>query len=55
MAALAALAGMVAVTAGLALSWHLDTPGGPSIVVTAMALFVATQSAAGLRTLWSER
>jgi zinc transport system permease protein len=55
MAVLAAIGGMFAVTAGLALSWHLDTPGGPSIVVTAVALFVATQSAATVRTLWSER
>lgn len=49
MAVTAAVVGMVSVTAGLALSWQLDTPGGPSIVVTATALFVAAQSAAALR------
>jgi zinc transport system permease protein len=55
MAVLAAVAGMLSVTAGLALSWQLDTPGGPSVVVAALALFVATQSAATARTLWAER
>jgi zinc transport system permease protein len=55
MGVMAAIIGMIAVTAGLTLSWHLDTPGGPSIVVTAMALFVATQSAAALRTLLTAR
>ncbi len=52
MAVLASLAGMIAVTGGLALAWQLDTPGGASIVVAAMALFVATQSAAAVRLLW---
>lgn len=55
MAVLAALAGMAAVSAGLALAWHLDAPGGPSIVVAATALFVATQSVAAARALWSAR
>jgi len=55
MALLAALAGMIAITGGLALSWHLDTPGGPSIVVAALALFVATQSTAALRAVLIER
>lgn len=32
--------GMIAVSGGLGLSWNLDTPAGPSIVVTAFALFV---------------
>lgn len=40
MAWLAALLGMVAVCAGLALSWYQDTPAGPSIVVSAAGLFV---------------
>ncbi len=36
----ASLLGMLAVCAGLAMSWHLDTPAGPSIVVCAAALFL---------------
>jgi zinc transport system permease protein len=55
MAVLAAIGGMIAVTAGLALSWHLDTPGGASIVVTAMGLFVLTQSAATIGALLVRR
>ncbi len=39
MAALASLCGCAAVTAGLALSWVLDTPLGPSIVLCAALLF----------------
>lgn len=39
MAAAAAAIGIVAVLAGLAGSLHLDTPGGPSIVVAAAGLF----------------
>ena len=42
MALFASLLGMVAVVGGLTLSWFGDTPVGPSIVVTAAALFVAT-------------
>ena len=38
--ALIGLLGMLAVCAGLAMSWHLDTPAGPSIVVCAAALFL---------------
>ncbi|HET6520384.1 MAG TPA: metal ABC transporter permease, partial [Geminicoccaceae bacterium] len=41
MAALAALAGALAVAGGLYGSLRLDTPTGPSIVVAALALFVA--------------
>ncbi|MBV17974.1 MAG: hypothetical protein CMO05_10940, partial [Thalassospira sp.] len=26
--------------AGIALSWHVDTPAGPSIVISAAGLFV---------------
>ncbi|MCC6075657.1 zinc ABC transporter permease subunit ZnuB [Pseudomonas sp. GCM10022188] len=40
MAAGASLTGLVAVCAGLALSWYQDTPAGPSIVVSAAALFL---------------
>ncbi len=43
MAAVAALIGALAVTLGLALSWHVDTPAGASIVVTALALFLTAQ------------
>ncbi len=39
MAALAALAGILSVLAGLAASWWLDTPSGPSIVAAATVLF----------------
>jgi zinc transport system permease protein len=34
------LLGVVAVGSGLALSWFKDTPAGPSIVVSAAALFL---------------
>jgi zinc transport system permease protein len=40
MAGGASLLGLVAVCAGLALSWFKDTPAGPSIVVCAAALFL---------------
>jgi zinc transport system permease protein len=36
----ASLLGLVAVCAGLALSWFKDTPAGPSIVVSAASLFL---------------
>ena len=36
----ASLIGIVAVCGGLSLSWFQDTPAGPSIVVTAAALFL---------------
>lgn len=40
MAAGASLLGVVAVCLGLTLSWFQDTPAGPSIVVSAAALFL---------------
>ncbi|PTU74440.1 zinc ABC transporter permease subunit ZnuB [Pseudomonas mangrovi] len=40
MAAGASLLGMIAVGGGLTLSWFEDTPAGPSIVVSAAALFL---------------
>ncbi len=40
MAVGASLLGLVAVCAGLALSWFKDTPAGPSIVVSAAGLFL---------------
>ena len=39
MAVVAGLLGMLAVTAGLFVSFELDTPTGPSIVVSALVLF----------------
>jgi len=36
----ASVLGMLAVCAGLALSWYQDTPAGPSIVVSAAGLFL---------------
>ncbi|SDU37242.1 zinc ABC transporter permease subunit ZnuB [Halopseudomonas salegens] len=36
----ASLLGCLAVLGGLAMSWYLDTPAGPSIVVTAAGLFI---------------
>ena len=43
MAAAASLAGVAAVVAGLYASLGLDTPSGPSIVVAALALFMASR------------
>ena len=40
MAVFASLIGMVSVCGGLSLSWYQDTPAGPSIVVSAAALFL---------------
>ncbi|MCQ4348863.1 zinc ABC transporter permease subunit ZnuB [Pseudomonas stutzeri] len=40
MAAGAGAVGLLAVCAGLALSWYQDTPAGPSIVVSAAGLFL---------------
>jgi len=43
MAALAAVAGVISVCAGLYGSWQFDTPAGPSIVVAAALLFALLQ------------
>ncbi|MBC7003369.1 zinc ABC transporter permease subunit ZnuB [Photobacterium sp. BZF1] len=43
MAALASVLGIIAVMCGLAMSWHYDTPAGPSVVVAAAALFLLSQ------------
>ncbi len=43
MALLAVLAGALAVVGGLAGSWYLDTPAGPTIVVAAAVLFALSQ------------
>lgn len=48
MAVLAALAGVLAATFGLAGSFFLDTPTGPSIVVAALLLFCTAQVIGGL-------
>ncbi len=40
MVLIATLLGMAAVCDGLTMSWHLDTPAGPSIVVCAAAWFL---------------
>lgn len=48
MALVAAGLGGLAVTLGLALSWRLDTPAGPSIVVAALGLFIVAQVIAPL-------
>ena len=55
MAVLAALFGVLAVAGGLGGSLAWDTPSGPSIVVAALALFIATAGGAVLRQLWRER
>lgn len=49
MAGLAAAVGTAAALGGLLAAWHLDTPAGPSMVVTAVAILVATSAAAALR------
>ncbi|MEZ8193642.1 MULTISPECIES: zinc ABC transporter permease subunit ZnuB [Vibrio] len=43
MAGIASLIGAVAVLAGLSLSWHFDTPAGPSVVISATAMFMLSQ------------
>lgn len=43
MAILASAIGAVSVVLGLAMSWHYDTPTGPSVVVSAAALFMLSQ------------
>ena len=42
MAIMSSVFGMLAVMAGLALSWGLDTPAGPSVVVAAFILFTGS-------------
>ena len=43
MATLASLFGCLSVIFGIALSWQFDTPTGPSVVVSAAALFLFSQ------------
>jgi zinc transport system permease protein len=49
MALVAAALGTAAALGGLAAAWRLDTPAGPSMVVAAVVLLVATSLAAALR------
>lgn len=42
MAINASMLGALSVILGLALSWYIDTPAGPSVVVCAFGLFIAT-------------
>ncbi|PCM44432.1 zinc ABC transporter permease subunit ZnuB [Marinobacter sp. ANT_B65] len=48
MATLAIVFGFLAVGGGLTLSWHMDTPAGPSVVVTAFVSFLVVYGAAGI-------
>lgn len=43
MAVIASIIGSISVVLGLAMSWHYDTPAGPSVVVSAAALFMLSQ------------
>ena len=43
MAVFAGLFGLISVSGGLAASWQLDTPAGPSVVVTSFFLFILSQ------------
>ena len=47
MAAMAVVFGFIAVAGGLGMSWHLDTPAGPSVVVTAFVTFLVVYGGAG--------
>lgn len=47
MAAMAVVFGFIAVAGGLSMSWHLDTPAGPSVVVTAFVTFLVVYGGAG--------
>ena len=49
MAALAAVLGVAAVLLGLAASWWMDTPSGPSIVAAATVLFFLTAASGAFR------
>lgn len=43
MAFIASIIGALAVLSGLALSWHFDTPAGPSVVISASCMFMCSQ------------
>ncbi|MBB5319568.1 zinc ABC transporter permease subunit ZnuB [Marinobacter oulmenensis] len=46
MVGLAIMFGFIAVSGGLAMSWYLDTPAGPSVVVTAFLAFLLVYAGA---------
>ena len=46
MMALAVVFGFIAVAGGLSMSWYLDSPAGPSVVVTAFLSFLLVYGAA---------
>ncbi|MDF4603561.1 metal ABC transporter permease, partial [Vibrio parahaemolyticus] len=39
----ASIIGAISVLMGLSLSWHFDTPAGPSVVISATSLFMLSQ------------
>nr|WP_275585261.1 metal ABC transporter permease [Pseudooceanicola aestuarii] len=43
MAGIAALVGLASALGGLALSWHLDSPAGPTIIVAAAGFYALTR------------
>ncbi|CCN48464.1 High-affinity zinc uptake system membrane protein znuB [Vibrio nigripulchritudo MADA3029] len=43
MAVLSSVFGVIAVLSGLTLSWNLDTPAGPSVVISAAMIFILSQ------------
>ncbi len=43
MAIKASIIGTISVLLGLSLSWHFDTPAGPSVVISAATLFMLSQ------------
>ena len=43
MALFASIIGSIAVCGGLSLSWFYDTPAGPSVVISAAAMFMLSQ------------
>lgn len=43
MAGFASIIGMLSVMLGLSLSWHFDTPAGPSVVVSSSLFFLLSQ------------
>ncbi|BCL68924.1 zinc ABC transporter permease [Vibrio nigripulchritudo] len=43
MAVLSSVLGVIAVLSGLTFSWNLDTPAGPSVVISAAMIFILSQ------------
>ena len=43
MASIASVIGAIAVLVGLSMSWHYDTPAGPSVVISATSMFMLAQ------------